>query len=57
VGCCKPILHAWFKSESLFKLGLRHTIDCLDRPGEIDGLVKGAWRSQGRKLRTGEVYS
>lgn len=56
MGCCKPVLHGWFVHESLYKLGVRHTPDCRVQPGVIEGIVKGAWWSQGRRLRTGEAY-
>jgi hypothetical protein len=55
-ACCRPMLHGWFVREALYRIGLRHTVDCTERPSEIEELVKGAWFHQGRHLRTGKVY-
>lgn len=54
MDCCTPVLHAWFVRETLYKVGLRHTgVRCA---GRIDGLVKGAWRNQHRRLLSQETY-
>jgi hypothetical protein len=55
-ACCTPILHGWFVREELHRVGLRHSIDCQVQPGNIEAIGKRAWRTQGRKIRTGEVY-
>jgi hypothetical protein len=53
-NCCAPVLYAEFQRETLFRVGLRHTgVYCV---GLVDGLVKGAWISQGRLLKSGNDW-
>ena len=52
--CCEMELHAWFRDEGLYKIGLRHTgTFCA---GKIEELARSAWFHQGRYLKTGLVY-
>lgn len=52
--CCKQTVYAEFARERLARIGLRHKgIRCL---GRIDGIVTGAYLSQGRLLLNREVW-
>lgn len=55
--CCNTVLHAWFVREGLHRVGLRHGKDCRILPMQIEELGKNAWRSQGRRVKTGALYA
>ena len=54
--CCVPVIHGWFVRESLFRIGLRHTVDCSRTPGLIEEIKKGQWWHKGLKVLTGVTY-